>query len=167
LRRGYNRGEHFARLTVGGIWPGRICREIWPTNGQPSAQAWLDDEGTFNLQDACSLFHSASVAGLGGDLDHAVEHHGRTTNLSQASLERSLQHAEVRMAQGHCVPQIQPVAGLYVDTLISRPMSRPLLNKNGPMWKGPFAVRTTRSPGSRASSTQMEDARRPVFLCIV
>ena len=38
-RRAYNRGAHFARLTVGGISASRTRREIRPANGQPPAWA--------------------------------------------------------------------------------------------------------------------------------
>ena len=76
---------------MGGISPGKPRRGIRPANGQTPTRAWLDNEATFNLQDACRLFHSALVAGLGGDHDHAIEHNARTVGLTQALLERGLQ----------------------------------------------------------------------------
>src|SRR3990172_5138352 len=66
-------------------------------------------------------------------------------------LERSLQHEEVRTAQGCCILQVQPVAGLQVD-LASHVLAS--AQKKGPMRRGPFAMRTIRNPGSRAASTQ-------------
>ena len=117
-----------------------------------------------DLQDACSLIHSAFVAGLGGDLDHAVEHHGHAADLAQALLERSLQHEKVRMAQGHGVPQIQPVAGLQVDLAshvsASAQQKRPHVER-AVVRGGPPAAQ------ARAAPTQMEDARRPVIDSIV
>ena len=106
-------------------------REIRPTNSQPPARAWLDDEATFDLQEACSLLHLAFVARLRGDLDHAIEHHGRTVGLEQALLERSLPHEKVRMAQGHCFPQIEAITGLRLDLA---PHVAPSEQQNGPTW---------------------------------
>ena len=92
--------HNFPQLTVSGILPGGIRREIRPPDAQPPIRVWLDDEATFDLQDACGLIRSSFVAGLGGDLNHAVEHHGHTADLAQALLERSLQYAESTNGSG-------------------------------------------------------------------
>jgi hypothetical protein len=57
---------------VRGILPDGIRREIRQPDAQPTIWVWLDDEATFDLQDACGLIRSSFAAGLGSDLDHII-----------------------------------------------------------------------------------------------
>jgi len=117
--------------------------------------AWTrpDDERALPLEEKPCRPRAARVTAFDGDLLHVIERHGLVPGRLPLLLEGVGQDSPVVGPRHTPLPDAWEVANPCAHLSWCHCPSR-LRQQKRPAVMGPFAVRTTRNPGSQASSTQ-------------